>query len=451
MSGESRRAFKKRLGKQVAEKMYVKVTSPPLFELLEEIEEKHPKQADFITSEDRHLAMIGGIGSGKSQGGAQRALRASYGFVGGLEIPTPNLGVITAPTYPMLRDATLRTFMDVAGDYIQSYNKSDHHMVMKNGSEILFRSVSDPELLRGPNVSWWWGDESAMYASSVRNIMVGRLRQFGMLGWDWQTTTPKGRNWLWQTYVRDHKAGTDEATAGWRMIRVHSRDNGFVDQAFYDELAAVYHGDFARQELEGMFVAFEGLIYHLFDRDKHVIRVMGSGYKRIVCGVDWGYTNPGVMVVVGFDGDDRAHVLEEVYQRHRRIEEWAAEAKRLREKWHIETFYCDPSEPDYILKLNAQPGVVAIQADNRVNPGIQAVQARLVVRVDHKPRLFIHPDCGNVVTEFEQYQWATKRDGTTRDMPVKVNDHAMDALRYALMSQDNGYGDGEAGVFNRVG
>jgi phage terminase large subunit len=414
------------------------VSSPPLFDLLPVVGERHPKQHDFIVSEDRHLAMVGGIGSGKSRGGAVRALRAAYGWIGDVRIETPNLGVVTAPTYPMLRDATIRTFKGVASAYIESHNKSDNIITLKNGSEILFRSTSDPDTLRGPNISWWWGDESAMYASMVRNIMVGRLRQFGELGWDWQTTTPKGRNWLWQVYVRDHGE-----TAGWRLIRVHSRDNGFVAKEFFDELELVYHGDFAQQELAGMFVAFEGLVYHLFDRDKHTRRSgFPTVFKRVVAGVDWGFANPGVMLVIGIDGDGRAWVLEEVYQRRRRVEEWAVEAHRLHNKWMVDTFYCDPSEPDYISALNKQPGVRAVGANNSVNPGIQKVQNRLVMQEtghgERLPMLVVHPDCGHTVTEFEQYVWDSDREGNKRDVVVKSNDHCMDALRYGLMGEDSG-------------
>ena len=445
MSGSNRTrkaTLEARIANKMAEGMALTAVSPPLFELMPEIGERHPKQWDFIKSEDYHLGMIGGISSGKTRAGAMRAVAAGYGWIGDRRIPAPNLGIVTAPTYPMLRDASLRTFMEIAGDFIEHHNKSEGVTLLKNGSEILWRSVSDPDNARGPNASWWWGDESAMYAPLVRNIMVGRLRQFGNLGYDWQTTTPKGRNWLWQTYVRDHAD-----TLGWRMIRVHSRDNGFVAREFYDELEAVYHGDFAEQELAGMFVAFEGLIYHLFDRDKHVRRSgFPTGFRRVVAGVDWGYTNPGVMLVIGFDGDDRAWLLEEVYQRRQRIEDWAVVAHGLHRKWGVETFYCDPSEPDYIAKLNAQPGVIAVKAYNSVNPGLQAVQSRLAIAGDGKPRLLVHGECGNTVSEFEQYQWMTNRDGTRREQVNKTNDHTMDALRYGIMGEDRGNGDRTAGL-----
>jgi phage terminase large subunit-like protein len=444
--GKQQKALLDSLSHALGQAMADVATSPPLFVLLPAIAERHPKQWGFIMSEDYHLGMIGGISSGKTRGGGIRALRASYGWIGNKRIETPNLGIVTAPTYPMLRDASLRTFKEIAGDYIEDHNKSEGVTLMKNGSEILWRSVSDPDNARGPNASWWWGDESAMYSPIVRSIMVGRLRQFGALGYDWQSTTPKGRNWLWQTYVRDHGD-----TPGWKMIRVHSRDNGFVASEFYDELEAVYHGDFAAQELAGMFVAFEGLIYHLFDRDRHV-RNSGfpSSFKRVVCGVDWGYTNPGVMLVVGFDGDDRAWVLEEIVQRRRGIESWAVQAHELHNKWRVESFYCDPSEPDFIRALNAQAGVSAMGANNRVTTGIQKVQSRLAVQGDHLPRLIVHGSCGHTISEFEQYQWLANRDGSRRDVPTKVNDHTMDALRYAIMGQDSGNSDRRAGMSSYV-
>ena len=58
-------------------------------------------------------------------------------------------GVVTAPTYTMLQDATLRTFFDIGGDLVTDYNKNEHRATMVNGSEVLFRSADNPDRLRG--------------------------------------------------------------------------------------------------------------------------------------------------------------------------------------------------------------------------------------------------------------------------------------------------------------
>lgn len=388
-------------------------------------------QHDFVLTERHFAALCGGIGSGKSYAGATRALLAAMGRVGEQDIPTPNLGIITAATYPMLRDATFRTFRDVARDYIADVNHSEFRAVMINGSEVLFRSATDPDALRGPNAAWWWGDEAALYDGMVWRVMIGRLRQFGQQGYAWVTTTPKGRNWLYREFVESR----DPDYAIWR---ISTRANPFLSERFVQALEASYTGDFAQQELEGDFVAHQGLIYVEFRRDKHTFTQRPGQFAYTVAGVDWGYANPGVILVFGVDADGRMWLVHEEYQRQRRVEDWAQVGKQLRDTYDIQTFYCDPSEPEY-LRMFESAGCPAEQANNEVMPGIQCVKNRLVVQGDGKPRLFVHVDAVNTLTEFEQYQWAENRDGV-RDQPKKANDHAMDALRYAVMGVDAGMG-----------
>jgi len=385
-------------------------------------------QADFVLDERHFVALCGGVGSGKSYAGAARALMAGMGRVGEQVIPTPNLGIITAATYPMLRDATFRVFQDVAGEFIADVNRAEFRAVLVNGSEILFRSATDPDGLRGPNASWWWGDEAALYDVMAWRVMIGRLRQHGQQGYAWLTTTPKGRNWLYREFV-------ETGDPDYAIWRVSTRNNPFLSEAFVTSLESAYSGDFARQELEGDFVTHEGLIYLEFRRERHTFTEPPS-FAYVVAGVDWGYANPGVILVFGVDDDSRMWLIHEEYQRQRRVEDWAALGKQLQDAYDIQTFYCDPSEPEYI-RMFAAGGCHAELADNDVMPGIQVVKNRLAVQGDGKPRLLVSVDAVNTLVEFEQYQWLENRAGL-RDQPKKANDHAMDALRYAAMGIDEG-------------
>ncbi len=389
-------------------------------------------QHRFVLSEAHDAAMVGGIGSGKTQGGAVRALLAAYGRIGRISIPAPNLGIVTAPTYPMLADSTLRTFREVAGDLVDvksSAFSAPMHVLLRNGSEIIFRSADKPEHLRGPSASWSWDDEAALHGKLVRDIAIGRLRQFGRHGYNWLTTTPKGRNWIWQKFVERPLPGSE-------IFRVRTRDNPFLDEGFIQSLEQEYQGDFARQELLGEFVAFEGLIYPEFSRDLHVAQTgqIPRDFKEMIAGVDWGFVNPGVIKVLGVTSDKRAYVVHEEYQRKRGIDEWVNVAVQLRDIWHIGDFYCDPSEPDYIDKFKAK-GLKARAADNTVTTGIQAVKRRLAVRADGLPGLLYYPGAMWSFSEYEQYQWARKGEDLL-DKPLKANDHALDAIRYAIMGLD---------------
>lgn len=391
----------------------------------------YAKQGQFVGLSAHEAAFIGGIGSGKSHAGCVRGLMAALGMVGRHAVRTPNLGVVTAPTYPMLRDATLRTFLDLADaqGLVQQFNKSDMAVTLSNGSEVLFRSTETPDRLRGPSITWWFGDEAAMYLLRVWEVMVGRLRQYGRRGFAWLATTPRGRNWVYQLFVTDAGAR--------RMIHATSRENVFLDESILEAWENTYSGDFAAQELGGEFVAFEGLIYPEFRRELHTFTTPPDGaFVYTVAGMDWGFANPGVLLVFGIDGDGRMWQVAEYYQRQRQIDEWVDVAKQARATWGIKAFYCDPSEPDYIAKMRAA-GLPAEQANNSVQPGIQAVKARLMRQADRKPRLLVRSDCVWTISEYESYQWAENRYGI-KDEPLKTGDHAMDAQRYAVMGVDAG-------------
>jgi PBSX family phage terminase large subunit len=332
----------------------------------------------------------------------------------------------------MLRDATLRAFLELAGATVSAFNKNEMIVHLRNGSEVLFRTASEPDRLRGPSISWWFGDEAALCDVRAYEIMLGRLRQFGKMGYAWIATTPKGRNWVWQLFVQ-------APTASRRLYRATSADNVYLDPAVLEVWRGAYAGDFARQELGGEFVAFEGLIYPEFRREIHVSELLPERWRYTVAGVDWGYANPGVILVFAVDSDGRMFQVAEYYQRQRRVEEWVEIALQARRTWNIETFYCDPAEPDFIAAFR-DAGLPAEEANHAVQAGLQAVKNRLVVQGDHSPRLMVHSSCVHTIAEFESYQWAQNRYGV-KDQPLKANDHCMDALRYAVMGADYSLGE----------
>src|SRR5712691_11592035 len=114
-----------------------------------------PSQRTFHASKARFKGFSGPIGSGKSQALCQEAIRLSY-------LNPGRQGLIGAPTYPMLRDATLTSFLEVlvSNGIRHELNKSELVLAMKDtGSRIYFRSVDDFERLRGTNLAWFGLDE----------------------------------------------------------------------------------------------------------------------------------------------------------------------------------------------------------------------------------------------------------------------------------------------------
>ena len=378
--------------------------------------ELYPRQWDFMATSDRLAAFVGGIGSGKTYVGAVRSLLFA--------IEQGGLGMVVAPTYPMLRDATLRTLIDIAEALRIPVKTNEAKMTMQVQSgargSILLRSSSVPDRLRGPNLHWAWMDEGAMCPPTAYPILLGRLRADGAAGPLWITTTPRGRNWLWQQ--RDAIS----------IYRARTQDNPYLSGDFVAALEDTYTGRFAEQELGGAFVGFDGLVYELFSDDLHIAERHGP-WARVIAGIDEGYTNPAVLLVVGLDGDDRAHVIGEYYQRRVLQADFVEQAAAMQRAHGVSMFYADPSAAGLIADLRAV-GLPVQPAKNDVLGGIRHVQARLAVQGDGRPRLTVDPECANVRSELLSYVWRERGDGTRLDAPEKANDHAMDALRYALYS-----------------
>lgn len=205
---------------------------------------KTQPQAEFWSSHHRFRLFVGGVGSGKTRAGCVEILRQ----------PAGSTGMVLAPTYPMLRDATLRTFLDLAqrAGILESFNKAEMSAGLVGGRTALFRSADAPDRLRGPNLGWFYLDEAAMMKPEVWLIMIGRLREEPAKAW--ATTTPRGKNWLYKEFSKedgDHK-----------IIRASSKTNPFLPADFVRVLEETYDDRFAAQEIGGEFLdeSFGGLL-----------------------------------------------------------------------------------------------------------------------------------------------------------------------------------------------
>ncbi|MEO7002245.1 MAG: terminase family protein [Ktedonobacterales bacterium] len=403
----------------------------------------NPTQWAFVASPARFSFYVGGIGAGKTFAGAARAILWAAEHPG-------SLGLVGAPTYPMLRDASQRMFFDLLPpQLIATYSSSEERLMLRNGAEVLFRSLETPDRVRGLNLAWYWLDEAPLCGYYAWQVLKGRLRQREQTTAAWATGTPHGRD----GFARDFELSPRHHHALYRAATYANAHN--LPPDFIAELG--YTGAFAQQEILGQFVAFEGLVYS-FDASRtdladpanpqaqqgHVREPRADAqWAQVIGGVDWGYTNPSAAVVFGLDGDGRAWQLDEFYQRRASLEETLLPALLdLTRRYQVSVWYCGPDEPEHIVALSAalaREGLPAraLRADNSVRAGIQTVTGLLALRADGTRGLSVAPRCINTIAEYESYQYATAANGQNvrrdpSEQPLKQHDHALDATRYAL-------------------
>lgn len=410
--------------------------------------ELNAKQDEFVFSPERFTFYVGGRGAGKTTAGALRAILVSQ------ELPG-SVGLVSAPTHPMLRDAAQRTFFELCppsliADHLKG---NENHTYMVNGSEILWRPSFKIDRHRGLNLAWFWMDEAPYCGYDAWSVLKPTLRQPGYPTLGWATGSPRGRD----KFARDFEL---EPRRRHRLIRASTYENAHnLPEDFVPDLG--YTGQLEEQEIFGLFVAFQGLVYQ-FDAssDGHVRAWAGESFKRVVGGLDWGGTNPYAAVVIGLDGDLRAWQIDEFYQRRVGLEEVVIPAVVSLTKRHdVARWWCDSADPEAIAKLNAAlareglscRAVGVKKGPGSVRAGIQTVTTAMGKRLDGTRGFYVDPRCVATIGEFGSYQYESetaKRDPA--EEPRKQGDHSMDAVRYCLHSELAGSAATEAYLLSLV-
>ena len=142
-------------------------------------------------------------------------------------------------------------------------------------------------------------------------------------------------------------------------------------------------------------------------------------------GLDFGLVNPTAIVKVHLLGN-RFYLEERLYKTNLTnadiIEFFSHEAKG--------DIYGDPSSKMMIEEIR-RAGFSAYEGHKGVKESIDLMQ---------RQELLIPQSSSNLIKEINSYQWKTNKEGAVLPEPVKWNDHAIDAARYAIWGITERYG-----------
>lgn len=195
----------------------------------------------------------------------------------------------------------------------------------------------------------------------------------------------------------------------------------------------------------GESVGVDELIYYMFS-DRHRKKTGDRNYETVYIGGDYGQQNATTYQAFGLDNYRKEFTgLSEYYHsgresgKQRSPSEYAKDMvhflNELHEKYAVKAFYIflDPSavglqEEVKRATRNIGYSVFVRSAENDVALGISRVQKVLVFDI-----LSISPDQEHAIEEFGLYEYDKKSIEKGKEVPIKENDHCMDAIRYAVM------------------
>jgi len=234
-------------------------------------------------------------------------------------------------------------------------------------------------------------------------------------------STPKGFNHFYDLYNFEAK---DE---DFKSFNFSSYDNPFLDKEELENTRSKSTEDRFAQEYMADFRKQEGLVYKEFQRAFHVFKDYPEKvWVKTFGGHDFGTHNPCASITIKKDRDSNFYVWDEFYVRGLTDAEQADYVASM--KW--DECYPDPESASGILEFKKRGVNVrqVIKNADSVRNGINTVK-----ELFKTGRLRVHESCQNLIYELETYAYPERKFGRNEEEnPIKENDHALDALRYAL-------------------
>lgn len=340
----------------------------------------------------------------------------------GKALKKPRRIAYIAPTFQQARDIAWQMLVKELKPITKKVNESrlelEVHTMAGGTSLIVLRGWEAIETLRGQFFDFIVIDEVA----SMRNFNVYwhevvRPTLTDTKGEVLFISTPKGFNHFYDLF--------NTKDEDYQSFHFTSYDNPFIPKEEIDKASKEIPEDRFAQEYLADFRKTEGLVYKEFDRGRHVYgdAQLAPQASDTILGIDFGYTNPSAIIPIRIDNDQNYWITEEFYKTNQTTEQIAEQAKLYKPT----KVYADPAEPDRIEILR-KSGLNCREVSKDIVAGVDRVR-----ELFKQNRIHISPECKNLIHELETYRYPEKKpDQNEIEKPVKENDHALDALRYAL-------------------
>jgi PBSX family phage terminase large subunit len=281
--------------------------------------------------------------------------------------------------------------------------------------------------IQGITAAGAYGDEIILWPESFFTMLLSRLsvknsKFFG-------TYNPESpRCWLKVKYLDR----VNELSL--KNFHFTLDDNPSLDQDYIENLKKEYTGLWYSRYILGQFVAATGAVYDSFDINRHVVSELPTEkFDKIYASVDYGTANATCFLLFG-RCKGKWYAYKEYYFDSRKAgkqktdKEYAKDLITFLDGKYPQKILVDPSAASFIQEVRSLKKYRVGFAQNEVLDGI-----RLTSKALADENLIIYKNCFKLIEQIQSYTWDEKAQSVGLDKPVKVDDHAVDALRYGAI------------------
>jgi len=401
-----------------------------------------PWQLPALLDKSRTVLLSGPSGAGRSRACAEKvhAFLKKYPGATGL--------MVRKKRQAMTNSTVLFYERTVVGkDRSVKHVPSKFRFEYDNGSVLVYGGMFDEEqkealrsIGQGGSLDIAWMEEANSFLEDDYNELLARMRGRAA-GWIQvllSTNPDHPRHWIRQRLILGGEAKTYVAGP---------LDNPYLPKDYIDTLKQMT-GVTGLRLRDGKWVQAEGVVYPEWDDNIHMVDPfpIPPDWQRYV-GIDFGFVNPFVVLWGALSPDDELYIYRQIYMTNRTVRAHSETINDFTPTDPISFAICDHDAEDRAtLEEN---GIYTLPANKEVEGGLNAVRDRLKIRGNGRAGLYVvrgglvevDPHLQektrpiNLEDEFPAYVWADTGSGNKalKEVPLKLNDHALDALRYLCM------------------
>ena len=413
------------------------------------------KQAEFLVSRARNRFFLAGIGAGKSWALTLDVLMQALANPG---VPGALLGRterdLRKNLLPFLRDHFEVLQKATGFNWIKRFSTSEQAIHLHNGSTIHWQGYERIDKLRGLNLGWAAADEvcwSETDELTVYETLIGRIRVPCARPSLAIASSPNGLRGVVRLF-RDRQLDGD---AGFFVARATSYDNPYLDRSAIQAWESAMSVRRRDQEILAIAIRPMSAVYSEFNEQRHIRTWAYRMHPECkwVIGVDWGL-NRAIALAIQATPDGRWIVCDELVRQpesrgHFRqdLQRWIDGLMPGQVPYAIAADRAVPEENMWLRQVygprKTQVLSLTSKHDQYVRSGIAQIQDMLAP-VGGEPRLLFastlartfNGDVAGILPSMQAYRYMVDRDRNPTDEPAKdnVHDHAVDALRYAVVA-----------------
>lgn len=272
--------------------------------------------------------------------------------------------------------------------------------------------------IQGATFEYVYGDEVTTWSEDVFQMLKSRLRcEHSHFDGTCNPDNPEH----WFKHFLDSDADIYQQS--------YVIDDGVLPPHIIAELKKEYAGTvYYDRYILGEWCQASGLIYKL--NDYNLVDTAPERGEYYIS-VDYGTLNPFSAGLWCWDGKTATRIREYYYsgreeRSNKTDEEYYADLEQLAGELPVKAVIVDPSAASFIETIRRHHRFTVRKAINDVVPGIMTTARYL-----QDGTIRIHRCCEDAMREFKLYRWDEE---CSEDRPVKDNDHAMDEIRYFVMT-----------------